>query len=410
MFHHSSWRLLPILLFGLAISANAAPPSVSSTALAEARSKMVDEEIVAAGVKDRRVIESMRNTPRHEFIPINQRAQAYYDMALPIGEGQTISPPFVVAYMTEQLDPQPTDKVLEIGTGSGYQAAVLSPLVKEVYSIEIVRPLGERAGRTLKRLLYKNVNTLIGDGYQGWPEHAPFDKIIVTCSPEKVPPKLVEQLREGGRMIVPVGERYKQTLYMFEKKNGELKSVALLPTLFVPMTGKAEAGREVLPDAAHPAIVNGNFEELIPGTSQPSGWHYQRQLELVTGADAPQGKNYVKFSNRDSGRGAQALQGMAIDGRKVGEIEISLRVQAQNAQPGGSSEEQPMLLVIFYDENRGQLGTTFLGPWRGTFEWQEVSERFRVPPKTREAILRLGLLGATGEISFDDLRLNVVKK
>src|SRR5690606_4895181 len=165
------------------------------------RDEMVDSEIVDAGVKNPRVIEAMRATPRHEFVPRTQRQYAYYDMALPIGAGQTISPPFIVAYMTEQIDPQPSDKVLEIGTGSGYQAAVLSPLVREVYSIEIVPSLGKAAERTLKRLKYDNVHTRVGDGFAGWPEAAPFDKIIVTCSPEDVPEPLVDQLAEGGRMI-----------------------------------------------------------------------------------------------------------------------------------------------------------------------------------------------------------------
>ena len=145
------------------------------------RRVMVDREIIGAGIKNPGVIESLRNTQRHEFCLFKERTHAYYDMALPIGEGQTISPPFIVAFMTEQLDPQPTDKVLEIGTGSGYQAAVLSPLVKDVYSIEIVEPLGRNAAQVLKRLKYANVHTKIGDGFQGWAEHAPFDKIIVTC-------------------------------------------------------------------------------------------------------------------------------------------------------------------------------------------------------------------------------------
>ena len=189
--------------------------------------KMVDSEIVAAGVTNERVIKAMRETPRHEFVPLNERENAYFDMALPIGEQQTISPPFIVAYMTQAIDPQPTDRVLEIGTGSGYQAAVLSPLVKDVYTIEIVEPLGKRAARTLKQLGYKNVHAKVGDGYQGWPDAAPFDKIIVTCSPEKVPQPLIDQLRDGGRMIIPVGERYQQNLYLYRKTGGELKSEAL---------------------------------------------------------------------------------------------------------------------------------------------------------------------------------------
>ncbi len=251
--------------------------------------EMVDKEIVAAGVTNKRVVRAMRDTPRHEFVPANQRQFAYYDMALPIGNSQTISPPFIVASMTEAIDPQPGDRVLEIGTGSGYQAAILSPLVRDVYTIEIVEPLSRRATRTLKRLRYDNVHTRAGDGYLGWPEVAPFDKIIVTCSPEKVPQPLVDQLRDDGLMIIPVGERYQQTLYLMRKVDGELKSEALRPTLFVPMTGEAEEKREVKPDPLNPQIVNGSFEEVRrgeEGNQEPAGWHYQRQLTLEAGAQA----------------------------------------------------------------------------------------------------------------------------
>ena len=213
----------------------------------DARKAMVENEIIAAGVTNPRVIEVLLKTDRHEFVPRRLRSQAYYDMSLPIGDRQTISSPFIVSFMTESLDPQPTDKVLEIGTGSGFQAAVLSPLAKEVYTIEIVEPLGRKAKRAhLKRLKYKNVHVKVGDGFQGWPEHAPFDKIIVTCSPEKVPDALVEQLREGGRMVIPVGERYQQTLYLFTKDNGKLRKEKLRPTLFVPMT----APRKILANQA----------------------------------------------------------------------------------------------------------------------------------------------------------------
>ena len=166
-----------------------------------ARLEMVENAVVAAGIEDERVIQSLRDTRRHEFVPRNVRHQAYLDAGIPIGEKQTISSPFIVAYMTQSLDPQVTDKVLEIGTGSGYQAAVLSPLVAKVYSIEIVRSLGERAERTLKKLNYKNVHTKVGDGFKGWPDAAPFDKIIVTCSPEDIPQPLVDQLVEGLSLI-----------------------------------------------------------------------------------------------------------------------------------------------------------------------------------------------------------------
>src|SRR3569623_1374093 len=256
---------VPIAVVAIMFAAALRAAPLGPAALTEARQRMVDSEIAGAGVQNPRVLDAMRATLRHEFVPLNQRDLAYFDMALPIGEGQTISPPFIVAYMTEQLDPQPTDKVLEIGTGSGFQAAVLSPLVKDVYTIEIKKPLGERAAKPLKKLKYENVHTTLGDGYRGWPEHAPFDKIIVTCSPENPPQPLKDQLKEGGRMIVPLGERYQQTLYLFRKEKGELVREALLPTLFVPMTGTAEEQRVIKPDPLHPAIYNGGFEELQAG-------------------------------------------------------------------------------------------------------------------------------------------------
>jgi protein-L-isoaspartate(D-aspartate) O-methyltransferase len=371
--------------------------------------EMVDKEIVAAGVTNKRVVRAMRDTPRHEFVPANQRQFAYYDMALPIGNGQTISPPFIVASMTEAIDPQPGDRVLEIGTGSGYQAAILSPLVHDVYTIEIVEPLSRRATRALKRLRYDNVHTRAGDGYLGWPESAPFDKIIVTCSPEKVPQPLVDQLRNGGLMIIPVGERYQQTLYLMRKENGELKSEALRPTLFVPMTGEAEAKREVKPDPLNPRIVNGSFEEVTrddEGNKEPAGWHYQRQLTLEAGAQSsPDGKNFVTFENSEPGRGCQALQGFAIDGRKVDALELSVQVRANDIQRGQTANQLPAIVITFYDERRAAVGEASIGPFSGTFDWREESDTVRVPLRAREAVLRIGLLGATGELSLDDLAL-----
>ena len=342
-------------------------------------------------------------------MPLSQRKYAYLDMALPIGDGQTISPPFVVAYMTEQLDPQPTDKVLEIGTGSGYQAAVLSGLVREVYTIEIVEPLGRRAGRTLKQLKYENVHAKVDDGFKGWPEHAPFDKIIVTCSPEKVPAALVEQLREGGRMVIPVGERYQQTLYLMKKVDGKMVAEALQPTLFVPMTGKAEAGREVLPDPTRPTIENGDFEQVTGDPATPTGWHYQRQLKINDTQDAPQGEHYVTFSNVMPGQNSHALQGFAVDGRKVGQLQFSARVRGHDIRPGQNSRQLPGIFITFYDENRATVGHGNLGPWRGTFDWQLETKRIDVPLKAREAIIHIGLLGAVGDISFDSIELRAVR-
>ena len=379
-------------------------------ALAEARNKMVDQEIVAAGIKNPRVVEAMRATPRHEFVLASQRANAYYDMALPIGEGQTISAPFIVAFMTESIDPKPGDRVLEIGTGSGYQAAVLSGLVRDVYSIEIVAPLGQKAAKTLQRLHYQNVHTKVGDGYEGWPEYAPFDKIIVTCSPEKVPAALVQQLKEGGRMVIPVGERYQQTLYLLKKVEGKMESEALQPTLFVPMTGAAEAQRKVKPDPTRPALTNGDFEEVDGDPPQPVGWHYRRQLDMAIDVKAPSGKNYVTFRNAEPGRGAQALQAFAIDGRKIKAIELSAQVRMNNVRPGQNAQQLPTIGVIFYDENRGTIGEKLLGPWRGTFAWQLETKRIEIPARAREAIVRIGLFGAVGECSLDDVQVKVVSR
>ena len=373
----------------------------------EMRRQMVETEIVGAGITNPRVIDSIRNTQRHEFVPFRERLKAYYDMALPIGEGQTISPPFIVAYMTEQIDPQPTDKVLEIGTGSGYQAAVLSPLAKEVYSIEIVEPLGKTAAQVLKKLKYPNVTTKIGDGFLGWPEHAPFDKIIVTCSPENVPQPLVDQLKEGGRMIVPVGQRYQQTLYLFKKKDGQLEKEALRPTLFVPMTGTAEAQRQVKPDPLRPTLVNGSFEETASegNATVPVGWHYVRQAQVIDDPLSPEGKRHAGFNNLEAGRGSQMLQAFAIDGRKVSQLDVSLRIKGNMIRPGQASTQLPVLAITFYDENQNTVGERFMGPWRGSFDWQLERETISVPVKSAHAIARVGLFGATGELFVDDVRL-----
>jgi len=218
------------------------PMNAASPNWAAQRAAMVAEQLAAPerGIRDPRVLAVMGGVPRHEFVPEPERPLAYVDSALPIGHGQTISQPFIVAFMTEQLAPQPGDRVLEIGTGSGYQAAVLVRLVREVFTMEIVEPLGRRAAGTLARLGFTNVTVRVGDGYQGWPEQAPFDAIIVTCAPEAVPAPLVAQLREGGRMIIPVGpEGGPQQLHLLHKRGGRVATTAVLPVAFVPMTGEA---------------------------------------------------------------------------------------------------------------------------------------------------------------------------
>ena len=204
------------------------------------RENMVKSQVEARGVKDKRVLAAMRKIPRHAFIPETMVPYAYNDEPLPIGDGQTISQPYIVALMTQSLKLNGSEKVLEIGTGSGYQAAVLAELVDEVYTIEIKENLAENANGTLKSLGYGNVKVKHADGYFGWGEHAPFDAIIVTCASNHIPPPLTEQLADGGRLIIPVGSTtYYQTLTMVEKKEGNVSSTYITGVRFVPMTGEA---------------------------------------------------------------------------------------------------------------------------------------------------------------------------
>lgn len=235
------------VLTGLATLTCFAKIEAQDDPTASARDRMVERHLAERGIKDKRVLEAFRTVPRHEFIRPEARHLAYEDESIPIGEGQTITPPFDVAFMTEALAPRPEDKIYEVGTGSGYQAAILSRLVKDVYSVEIHKPLADGARKVLDKLGYTNVHSKHGDGYEGWPEAAPFDAVIVTCAPEKIPQPLVDQLKEGGRMVIPLGDRYNQVVYLMTRKNGKMERVkALRPTLFVPMTGKAqkEAAKE----------------------------------------------------------------------------------------------------------------------------------------------------------------------
>ncbi len=234
---------LPILLSAVVLiaflvyaSCARKPPEIGSDDGAEARADMV-LVIRAYGVDDGPILEAMGRVPRHRFIPEGYRraCNPYGDHPCPIGHGQTISQPFIVAYMTEKIAPQRGEKILEIGTGSGYQAAILAELGAEVYTIEIVAPLAEHARQILETQGYTNIHVLAGDGYKGWPEHAPFDAVIVTCAPEEVPEALVEQLREGGRMILPLGEPGNQRLVILRKTGGRVKIQDDLPVRFVPM-------------------------------------------------------------------------------------------------------------------------------------------------------------------------------
>ncbi|WP_422080212.1 protein-L-isoaspartate(D-aspartate) O-methyltransferase [Ulvibacterium sp.] len=205
------------------------------------RENMVKTQLRNRDISNEATLEAMLNVPRHLFVPQNLRELAYTDGPLPIGEGQTISQPYIVAYMTQALQLRPNHKVLEIGTGSGYQAAVLSEIVDSVYTVEIVEKLGRSAEKRLKKQDYNNIQVRIGDGYHGWPKKAPFDAIMVTAGAEQIPPKLVEQLKEGGRMIIPVGpHRGIRQLVLVTKKKGKIKHKELMAVRFVPFTRKKE--------------------------------------------------------------------------------------------------------------------------------------------------------------------------
>lgn len=232
-----SWLFLIFLAFlypgYFSNRANAQP--LSEKWFSEQRRRMVSDQIIARGVTDSLVIKAMLKVERHKFVPANYRHFAYADHPLPIGYDQTISQPYIVALMTELLQLKKSDRVLEIGTGSGYQAAILAEICQAVYSIEIIPQLARQAEKTLQELGYRNIKVKVGDGYKGWQEFAPFDGIIVTCAPTRVPEPLQQQLAEGGRMVIPVGEAYTQELVVLTKKKGKISRTAVIPVRFVPM-------------------------------------------------------------------------------------------------------------------------------------------------------------------------------
>ncbi|MCR5165512.1 MAG: protein-L-isoaspartate(D-aspartate) O-methyltransferase [Thermoguttaceae bacterium] len=432
-------RPFSVLLTALLLFAPVFCLAQNEREMTEAREKMVQRELVRAGIRNPDVLEAMRSTLRHKFVPKNVRAQSYEERALPIGYGQTISSPFVVASMTEALNPQPDDRVLEIGTGSGYQAAVLSPLVAEVYSIEIVEPLAKQAQKTLKSLKYKNVFVRAGDGYKGWPEAAPFEKIIVTCSPESPPPALVKQLKDGGLMVVPLGERYAQNLCILKKDGDRLEKQPIRPILFVPMTGAAEDHREVLPDPENPTLQNGDFEKVMIGQASqiekmpgqrsdaeeeeedeepadaepetikiPKVWCYLRQAQIDVNDDG-RGKYCLRFKNQTPGALAQACQGTGVDGRKVVGLHFEMRIKGENLAPDLARGGKPGVFVVFIDSKRNTIQSSILGGWRGTFDWRNVSFTINVPESAREALIYFGLHGARGTMWIDDVKMTPVR-
>jgi len=224
-------KLITILLLTISFSLQ------TQDSYEKARTSMVNGQIKSRGIKDENTLNAFLNVERHKFVPDRLINSSYSDRPLPIGYGQTISQPYIVAYMTEIIQPKPSDKVLEIGTGSGYQAAILAEIIEHVYTIEIVPQLAVSAEYLLKELGYKNISVKQGDGYFGWEEHAPFDAIVVTAAAEHIPPPLIEQLKDGGKMIIPVGSPFlTQHLMLVEKENGKIKTKSMMPVRFVPFT------------------------------------------------------------------------------------------------------------------------------------------------------------------------------
>ena len=236
----ASFSIFPFFL--LLLFSNCSSQDINNLSFSEQRKIMVKTQIKARGISDQNVLQAMQKVERHLFVPTEYASMAYEDYPLLIGDGQTISQPYIVAFMTEILKPDSTQKVLEIGTGSGYQAAILGEICKKVYTIEVIESLGEKAKKLLKKLQYENIYMKIGDGYQGWKEYAPYDAIIVTCAPTHIPQQLKEQLREGGKMIIPVGDRYIQHLVLLTKVKGKIIRQNVLPVRFVPM--KDEKGEK----------------------------------------------------------------------------------------------------------------------------------------------------------------------
>jgi len=327
------------------------------------RERLIRNVLIPGGIRDQRVLDSMGKTPRHEFVPPEYVRQAYLDIAIAIGESQTISSPFIVAQMTEALQTKATDKVLEIGT----------------------------------------VHCRIGDGFKGWPEEAPFDKIIVTCSPADVPKPLVDQLKEGGLMVIPVGERYQQMLYLMRKKEGKLEKEALTPTLFVPMTGDAEKNRKVQPDPTRPVLLNASFEEPTIRDFHIPGWYYQFGCQRAEDIEAPLGKFVAEFRGTDSQWPNMLLQGIPIDGRAVKKLKLGAWIKLEDVKVGRDREKSPSVAIQWFDANRNRIGYNYVGGFKGTRKWKLEEKVFQVPPETREAIVSIGMFGSEGTAWFDGI-------
>lgn len=374
--------------------------------LLEARRRMVSEEIEAQGIENERLLEAMREVPREQFLPLPKRKLAYLNVVVTFGDGQVILPPLVTAHLIEQLNPQKNDKVLVIGAGSGYSTALLSRMCREVDAVEIDPAIAKTAEEVFARLKFTNIKMRVGDGFEGWKEHAPYQRIIVECSPENVPQPLVDQLAEGGVLLVPVGDEFDQTMHLCQKENGKLTTLSLWPTLLLPMKGKAEELRSQSATPRDPALLNGGFEELVPSTKDvPASWAYVRQGRAIADSSCPEGSNSLSFINVTPGVAATALQAFPVDGKKISELAIACKIWGKEVRPGQNRQQLPRVEVRFFDEKRRLVGGDWMGGWNMTFDWVKKDHVFAVPRQAKFAVIRIGLGGAVGEIRFDDFKL-----
>ena len=463
------------------------PPRLTSPSddpTAAARNRMVQRHLVERGLKNPRVLDAFRTVPRHRFLPPKTQRQAYDDESIPIGEGQTITPPYDVAFMTEVLDPKPTDRVYEVGTGSGYQSAILSRLVKDVYSIEIHAPLSKRATQVHKDLGYTNIHTRIGDGYVGWPEAAPFDAIIVTCAPTKVPQPLFDQLKEGGRMVIPIGDRFNQMVHLIIKKDGKRvdqraeadivraddgprsgrggrrptrggavqegfrqgRSPAKMTTgtgsvptreRQTPRSRRDDVGssccigrvglrscwqascgtawrscfaqEELIERPGPPPVDNLEADENKDGV--PDGWYNARDVKWMTEGGAPVGpalRSLRVHSARPAGAAEPRLRCRRPQDRGD---RPWLWIRQNNIQVGEREGDEPGLMIDFLGVRAPPpVSRGIFGPWTHSVRdrWTRVAKRIPVPPGTKDAIMSVGLMGATGTLDFDGLTVDLI--
>ena len=379
----------------------------------QARKRMVEEVIIGVGDQGRAGDQGdAGDCPRTNSSMPKYRREAYFDMAFPIGDKQTISPPFIVAYMTEPLDPQPTDKVLEIGTGSGYQAAVLSPLVKEVYTIEIVESLGKSAadarssGSKYKNVVHQSRRRLSRLARA----RARSTKSSSPARPRKCPSPLIDQLKEGGSMVVPVGERYQQTLYSLpqEGRQAGSRDAAAHAVRAHDRQGRRSPQGQARPGQTRSSSTAASKKK--PTQRGPARLVLRTACEVGGRREAPDGKHYVSFTNDEPGRLPPiCCKAFAIDGRKVKQLKVSARVMTKNVVRGADDNEQCYILFTLYDDQRRDLGMQVMGPFLGTSDWHEETRTFDIPITAREGIFRIGLFGATGFAAYDKISIKKVE-